>query len=74
MQSEKLAFGKLVGANRVRGCFSTKEKAEEYIGPIEEEYIKCKTCSRLRRNEAVDLDHNFENWRKKLFIQEWEVK
>ena len=70
MQSERLAFGKPVGASRVRGVFSTREKAQEHIGPQEEKFIKCETCDHQRINEKADLDHNDEPWRKKLFITE----
>ncbi len=73
MQSEKLAFNKPVGASRVREVWSTRQGAEDSIGPIEEEYIKCKTCGHSHANKAADLDHNFKNWKRKLFIQEFEV-
>jgi len=74
MQSEKLAFGKPVGASRVREVWFSKQGAKDSIGPVEEEYIKCKTCGNSHSNPAVDLDHNFKNWKKKLFIQEFDVQ
>lgn len=74
MQSELLKFGRPSGSSRVRECFSSREKAEEYIGPIEEKYVKCQLCNSLHENPAADLDHNFEVWKKKLFIKEWTVQ
>lgn len=50
--------------NRVRGVFSTRQKAEEEIGPLEKEFIKCDACGQSKRNEA------YEAWKEKLFIQE----
>lgn len=73
MQSERLIFGKPMGSSRIRDVFSTREKAEENIGPIEEKYIKCKECGTDHRNPKAELDNNFEPWRKKLWIQEEEV-
>ncbi len=69
MQSEKLLGGKPVGHARVRGIFSTREKAEKHIGPQEEKYILCKECGHECRNKAADLDPDGNPWKKKLFIQ-----
>ena len=74
MQSELLRFGKPAGSSRVRGVFTTREKAEEYIGPIEEKHKKCETCGHLCINHAADLDHNNKPWKKRLFIKEFKVK
>ena len=74
MQSEKLRFGKPAGASRIRNIHSSKQKAEDEIGPIEEKYIKCKTCGHQHPNKAADLDHNFQPWKKKLFIREFDVQ
>lgn len=60
MQSERLAFGRPAGPSRVRGVFSSREKAEKHIGPREEKYIKYKTCGAQHINKAADLDHNGE--------------
>lgn len=73
MQSDQLNDGNPVGPSRVRGAFSTKKKAEEHIGPIEEKYIICETCGSEHHNPKADLDDNYEPWRKKLFIREWTV-
>lgn len=74
MQSERLFFGRPVGASRVRGVFLTREKAEKHIGPILPEIITCKTCNHEHKNPAVDLDHNFKPWRRTLSIVEREVE
>lgn len=74
MQSDKLRFGKPSGPSRVRGVFSTKEGAEENIGPQDEKYIKCKECGHSHKNQNVELDMYGEPWRKKLFIKEWKVQ
>lgn len=73
MQSELLKFGKPAGSKRIRRCFLSRKGAEEHIGPIEEKYIKCKTCGNEHRNPAADLDNDFEPWRKKLSIEELTV-
>jgi hypothetical protein len=73
MQSERLIFGKRHGPSRVRDVFSTREKAEKNIGPIEEKYTNCKECGTKHPNPKADLDHNDEPWRKKLWIKEEEV-
>lgn len=74
MQSERLFFGRPIGTSRVRGVFSTKEKAEKHIGPILPETITCGTCSHEYTNPAVDLDNDFKQWRRKLSIVEREVE
>ncbi len=73
MQSDRLNDGNPVGPSRVRGVFSTEQKAKEHIGPIEEKYIICGTCGSEHSNPKADLDGNYEPWRKKLFIREWTV-
>ncbi len=70
MQSDQLRFGKPVGSSRVRGVFSTRLKAEQHIGPVEEKYIICESCGSERSNPKADLDGNYEPWKKKLFITE----
>ncbi|KKN98998.1 hypothetical protein LCGC14_0142430 [marine sediment metagenome] len=70
MQSDQLCGNKPVGSSRVRGVFSTKQKAENEIGPIEEECIKCPTCKQTHSNPKADVDNDFKNWKRKLFIEE----
>ncbi len=74
MQSDLLKFGKPAGPSRIRDVFSTKEKAQDNIGPIEEKHIKCKECGTKHRNPKADLDGNYEPWRKKLWILEKELQ
>ena len=55
------------GSGRVRGVFSTKEKAQKYIGPIEERTTICKCCEQDRPNPKFSSS---DDWKKKLRIQE----
>lgn len=73
MQSEKLRFGKPSGPSRIRTVFVYLKEAIEYIGPVHEKYINCKECGHKCVNEKADLDSNYEPWRKKLFIKEWNL-
>lgn len=74
MQSEKLRFGRPAGSSRVREVFLDKQDALDYIGPRENKYIKCKTCGTKHVNPKADLDHNYQPWRRKLWILEEELK
>lgn len=54
---------------RVRGVFSTREQAEEFIGPPASTTHKCPTCT----TEIVTRLHTDEWRREQLIIQEWVV-
>ena len=71
MQSEKLVFGKPMGASRVRGIFSSQQKANEHIGPIEKESVKCECCGSDHSNPKYTSS---DDWKKKLFIKQFEVQ
>jgi len=55
------------GSGRVRGVFSTKEKAQNYIGPIEKRNTTCECCKQDRPNPRFSSS---DDWKKKLRIQE----
>lgn len=57
---------------RVRGVFSTHQKAQEYIGPQNvKPFIRCKDCGQKTPNPAYST---YEEWKDKLFVREWEVQ
>ena len=55
------------GSGRVRGVFSTEEKALNYIGPIERQFMICECCGQNCVNPKFNSS---DDWKKKLRIQE----
>lgn len=59
------------GRKRVRGVYSTRAKADEFVGPQDSrKTIPCDDCGQQKPNPAYD---ELEAWKQKLSIKEWDV-
>lgn len=72
MQSEGKRVGQIFDSKRVRGVFSSKAKAEKYVGPQDTRpTIKCDCCNQQKPNPAYNF---IEAWKEKLSIHEWNIQ
>lgn len=72
MQDEGKWPGQKINNKRVRGVFSSRAKAEKFVGPQDtRRTIKCDCCSQQKPNPAFIAT---EEWKTSLSIKEWDIQ